>query len=163
MPAVVDLVKSMLGGKEPNKGVNPDEVVSVGAALQAGVIKGERKDVLLIDVTPLALGIETKGGIMTKLIERNTAIPTKRSEIFTTADDNQPSVSIQVYQGESRIAAENELLGEFTFSGIRKGPRGSVKVEVIFDCNVEGILTMSAQDKDTGKGMKTTVKVQASK
>jgi molecular chaperone DnaK len=156
MPAVVDLVKE-LSGKEPNKGVNPDEVVALGAALQAGVLKGEVKDVLLLDVTPLSLGIETKGGVMTKIIERNTTIPTKRSEIFTTAEDNQPSVMVQVYQGEREFARDNKPLGNFELTGLMPAPRGVPQVEVTFDIDANGIVHVSAKDKATGKEQSMTV------
>jgi len=157
MPAVADLVRELTGGQEPNKGVNPDEVVAVGAALQAGVLKGEVKDVLLLDVTPLSLGIETKGGVVSKLIERNTTIPTKRSQVFSTADDNQPSVMIQVYQGEREMASSNQLLGNFELTGLPPAPRGIPQIEVTFDIDANGIVNVSAKDRGTGREQSMTI------
>jgi len=161
MPAIVELVKD-LTGKDPHKGVNPDEVVAIGAAIQAGVLQGEVKDVLLLDVTPLSLGIETKGGVMTKLIERNTTIPTRRSEVFTTADDNQNAVDVHVLQGEREMAAYNKTLGKFQLTGIPPAPRGVPQVEVSFDIDANGIVHVTAQDKATGKEQSITITGQSS-
>src|SRR5690606_26446689 len=161
MPAVVDLVKDLTGGKEPHKGVNPDEVVAVGAALQAGVLKGDVKDVLLLDVTPLSLGIETKGGVMTKLIERNTTIPTRKSEVFTTAEDNQSQVEIHVLQGEREMAMYNNTLGKFQLVDIPPAPRGVPQIEVTFDIDANGIVHVSAKDRGTGKEQSMTITGQS--
>ena len=157
MPAVQDLVKKLFSGKEPHKGVNPDEVVAVGAAIQAGVLKGDVKDVLLLDVTPLSLGVETKGGVMTALIPRNTTIPTRKSEIFSTAEDNQTQVEIHVLQGERPLASENKSLGRFILDGIPPAPRGTPQIEVTFDIDANGILHVSAKDKATGKEQKVVI------
>jgi molecular chaperone DnaK len=158
MPAVIEAVKKMFGGKEPHKGVNPDEVVAIGAAIQAGVLAGDVKDVLLLDVTPLTLGIETKGGVMTKLIERNTTIPTRKGEVFSTAEDNQPSVEIHVLQGEREMATYNKSLGKFQLTGIPPAPRGIPQIEVAFDIDANGILSVSAKDLGTGKEQKIEIR-----
>jgi molecular chaperone DnaK len=157
MPVIQQLVKDLCGGKEPHKGVNPDEVVAVGAAIQAGVLKGEVKDVLLLDVTPLSLGIETMGGVMTKLIDRNTTIPTSRSQIFSTAADNQTSVEVHVLQGERELARDNRTLGRFHLDGIAPAPRGMPQIEVTFDIDANGILNVKAQDKGTGREQSVTI------
>src|SRR6201981_1516713 len=151
MPMIQELVKKLTGGKEPHRGVNPDEVVAIGAAIQAGVLRGDVKDVLLLDVTPLSLGIETKGGVMTKLIERNTTIPTRKSEVFSTAEDGQTSVEIHVLQGERDMARDNRTLGRFHLDGIPPAPRGMPQIEVTFDLDANGILNVKAQDKGTGR------------
>jgi molecular chaperone DnaK len=157
MPMVVEFVKQLTGGKEPHKGVNPDEVVAVGATLQAGVLKGEVKDILLLDVTPLSLGIETKGGVMTKLIDRNTTIPTRRSEVFTTADDGQSEVDVKVFQGEREMTYGNKMLGNFQLVGIPPAPRGVPQIEVTFDIDANGIVNVSAKDRGTGKEQSMTI------
>src|SRR6185312_4142990 len=160
MPAVFEAVKAMFGGKEPHKGVNPDEVVAIGAAIQAGVLAGDVKDVLLLDVTPLSLGIETLGGVMTKLIERNTTIPTSKSQVFSTAEDNQGAVTVRVFQGEREMAQDNKMLGQFDLMGIPPAPRGMPQIEVTFDIDANGIVNVSAKDKATGKEQK--IRIQAS-